>query len=284
MTAPLELHPIPRASFGAEVAEAALDALLATEATEAWHRALADHQIVVFRGLALEADGQVALATTLGEPLVESPTGRTYQFVSNSHEEGILGDERFAYHSDHAFMNEPIDTISLYALEVPAEGTSTRFVNAVAAARALPDDLRSRLEGRSARHSIDPASRHEDVAVRAPRRPPDAIHSFHPILWEASRSADPVLYMSEQQTDLIEHLEETESAALIERVFDHLYCGRFTYEHEWHQGDLVVWDNRALQHARDAIPEGSTRNLRRVSVGGTSVFEYFRDVVGWEEG
>ena len=170
MTAPLELHPIPRASFGAEVAEAALDALLATEATEAWHRALADHQIVVFRGLALEADGQVALATTLGEPLVESPTGRTYQFVSNSHEEGILGDERFAYHSDHAFMNEPIDTISLYALEVPAEGTSTRFVNAVAAARALPDDLRSRLEGRSARHSIDPASRHEDVAVRAPRK------------------------------------------------------------------------------------------------------------------
>ena len=284
MRQPLELRPLPGAPFGAEIAAAPLEELLAPKTAAVWHRELAEHQLLVFRGLSLEADEQVALAATLGEPLIENPAGRAYQFVSNHHEEGILGDERFAYHSDHAFMNEPIDVISLYGLDVPTEVTSTRFVNSVAAARALPPGLRAQLEGRSARHSIDPAGRHEDIAVRRPRRPADAIHAFHPILWPISRSEDPALYISEQQTDLIEHLEEDESASLIEQVFEHLYSGHFTYTHEWREGDLVVWDNRALQHARDALPSGSTRNLRRVSVGGTSVFEYFRDFLGTDEG
>ena len=276
------LRPLPEA-FGVEILGAEADRLVEPDAAKVWHDALAEHQLLVFRDLSLSADQQVALASTLGEPLVENPSGRLYQFVSNTHEDGILGDERFAHHSDHAFMDDPIDVISLYGLEVPEAGSSTRFVNAIAAARALPDALRSRVEGRRARHTIDPDGRHEDVAVRGPRRPDDAIGAWHPILWQGSRSPDPALYVSEQQTDLVEGLEEPESAALIEALFEHLYRGPFTYVHAWREGDLVVWDNRALQHARDAVPVGTSRNLRRVSVGGTSVFEYFRNVVGWTD-
>ena len=102
------------------------------------------------------------------------------------------------------------------------------------------------------------------------------------MLWSVSRNPDPVLYVSEQQSDLVEGLDEAESVALIERVFAHLYAGDFSYVHRWRETDLVLWDNRALQHARDAVPAGASRNLRRVSIGGTSVFEYFRDVVGWD--
>lgn len=280
MDSSLDLRPLPEA-FGAEILGADADRLVEPHARATWHDALAEHHLLVFRDLPLTADQQVALAATLGEPLVENPSGRPYQFVSNTHEDGILGDERFAHHSDHAFMDDPIDVISLYGLEVPPSGSSTRFVNAVAAARALPEALRARVEDRRARHTIDPAGRHEDVAVRGPRRSADAVGAWHPILWQGSRSADPVLYVSEQQTDLVEGLEAPESVALIETLFEHLYRGVFTYVHAWREDDLVVWDNRALQHARDAVPAGASRNLRRVSVGGTSVFEYFRDVVGW---
>jgi len=278
----LNVRPLPGAPFGVEILDAKLATLLSPDAMDAWHAQLAEHQLVVFRELALEAEEQVTLLATLGEPLVENPAGRLYQFVSNTHNEGILGDERFAYHSDHAFMDVPIDVISLYGLEVPDTGTSTRFVNGVTAARALPADLREKLEGRRARHSIDPDGRHEDVAVRGPRRPAEAIHAFHPMLWSVSRNPDPVLYVSEQQSDLVEGLDEAESVALIERAFAHLYADDFSYAHRWREADLVLWDNRALQHARDAVPAGASRNLRRVSIGGTSVFEYFRDVVGWD--
>ena len=42
------------------------------------------------------------------------------------------------------------------------------------------------------------------------------------------------------------------------------------------EGDLVIFDNRALQHARDAPGREATRTLRRVVVGGSSVIEFFR--------
>ena len=282
MATPMNLRPLP-GPFGAELLGADADALLAPANVARWHDALAERQLVVVRDLALSAEEQVALLATLGEPLVENPSGRPYQFVSKTHEEGILGDERFAFHSDHAFMDDPIEVIALYALEVPAQGTSTRFVNAVAAARELTSPLRERVGKRCARHSIDPEGRHADIPVRGPRRPDALPHAWHPILWQGARCEDPVLYVSEQQTDLVEGLEDAESVALIEALFAHLYGGGFTYEHAWREGDLVVWDNRALQHARDAVPPGASRNLRRVSVGGTSVFEYFRDAVGWGE-
>jgi alpha-ketoglutarate-dependent taurine dioxygenase len=48
------------------------------------------------------------------------------------------------------------------------------------------------------------------------------------------------------------------------------------YEHEWREGDLVVWDNLALQHSRRAIPlSRGERTFRRVAVcaGGNGVQE-----------
>ena len=82
--------------------------------------------------------------------------------------------------------------------------------------------------------------------------------------------------MSEQQTDSIESLGKAEGAALLEDLFAHLYSPPHLYTHEWRAGDLVIWDNRALQHARDALGRELTRTLRRVAIGGSSVIEFFR--------
>lgn len=267
--------------FGAEILGWDATSQPAEDTTHAWHAALDGHQLLVFRDLELDAEGHVALAATLGPPLIENDSGRAYQFVSNTHEEGILGDERFAFHSDHAFMEDPIEIISLYGLEIPKAGSQTRFVNCALAAKKMPASLQESVSGRSARHIIDPAAESGAVAFRGPRRKDSLPHAYHPILWDGARRKAPVLYVSEQQTDLVEGLDGEESDALIEKLFAHLYSGDFTYVHEWREGDLVVWDNRALQHARDAIPNAARRNLRRVSVGGTAVHEYFRKHTKW---
>ena len=44
-----------------------------------------------------------------------------------------------------------------------------------------------------------------------------------------------------------------------------MYAPDNVYEHTWQVGDLLVWDNLALQHARDAV--NGRRTLRRVPVG-----------------
>jgi alpha-ketoglutarate-dependent taurine dioxygenase len=37
--------------------------------------------------------------------------------------------------------------------------------------------------------------------------------------------------------------------------------------HEWQEGDLVVWDNHAVQHGRPEVGDSEARTLRRVCVG-----------------
>jgi taurine dioxygenase len=252
------------------------------EQTRLWHRALDQFQLLVFREVDLDPETQVAFLETLGATLIENETGRAYQFVSNTHEEGILGDESFAFHSDHAFMPDPIDFIALYAVEIPSAGTQTRFTNALAAARDLPEDRRADLAPLRARHIIDPAAKSADIPVRRPRLSDDLPHAYHPILSEHPRLREKILYVSEQQTDRIEDLTEEQSTELIESLFIHLYSPRYAYQHEWQKGDLVIWDNRALQHARDAVAPGLSRTLRRVSVGGTSVYDFFKQHDKWE--
>jgi len=76
---------------------------------------------------------------------------------------------------------------------------------------------------------------------------------------------DEVLYVNEMQTERINDLEHDESDELIAALFAHLYSGEFTYEHQWQLGDLVVWDNVAVQHARRDPSEGP-RTLQRVTL------------------
>ena len=258
-----------------------------------WRQALDTYQLLLFRNASgsstgkaspdtsLDAADQVALLETLGPALIENPSGRTYQFVSNTHDEGILGDDRFAFHSDHAFMPDPIDFISLYGIEIPESKTRTYFANGLAAARALPAKLRTRIQNLQARHIIDPAAEAGAIPVRGPLLSDDLPHSYHPVLMPHPRTSEEILYISEQQTDRIESLEAEESRALIESLFDHLYTSRFMLTHEWEPGDLLVWDNRALQHARDPVTPGTSRTLRRVSIGGTSVYEFFAKNDKW---
>ena len=271
----LETRPIGEA-MGAEVID--FDTSLRPEqATRiALQAALDEYQLLLFRDQSLDADAQVELCEIFGTPLVENDEGRCFQYVSNTREDGILGDGRFAFHSDHAFMQDPIDVICLYGLEVAVGCAGTRFANGMRAASELPDPLQARVADLRARHIIDPEGDSKTVVARGAKLPDRLPHALHPILWEHPRTREPILYISEQQTDSIESLSDSEGAALIEDLFAHLYSPRLVYVHEWREGDLVIWDNRALQHARDALGREAPRTLRRVAIGGSSVIEFFR--------
>ena len=40
----------------------------------------------------------------------------------------------------------------------------------------------------------------------------------------------------------------------------------FVYAHSWTPGDLVIWDNRTVNHARNDFPAEEDRLLRRYTV------------------
>ena len=75
----------------------------------------------------------------------------------------------------------------------------------------------------------------------------------------------------------IDGLDNDESEALLEELFQHLYRPENVVEHHWRERDLVIWDNIALQHGRDEIgPSG--RRLRRVTVNPLTLAEMLPDV------
>jgi taurine dioxygenase len=57
-----------------------------------------------------------------------------------------------------------------------------------------------------------------------------------------------------------------ESAELLEWLFDHQEQSQFVYAHKWTPGDVVIWDNRCVTHARTDFHAGEARKLRRVVV------------------
>ena len=82
-----------------------------------------------------------------------------------------------------------------------------------------------------------------------------------------------MLFATMQQTERIlelsdETVDDRDSRELLRELFDtYLYVSSNEYRHDWALGDLVVWDNLAMQHARKPCPlTHGARSFRRVAV------------------
>ena len=77
-----------------------------------------------------------------------------------------------------------------------------------------------------------------------------------------------ILYIDQMLTARIECLPEAESRALIKELQACLYAPGSLFKHVWHMGDLVIWDNIAVQHGRgDLIGTEGPRMLQKVKLG-----------------
>jgi taurine dioxygenase len=186
--------------------------------------------------------------------------------ISNKDEDGNAPSGRLLFHADGMWSERPQELLSLYGEEVEPPSVPTVFVSAVRAWAQLPDDLRSRIEGRTAVHATGQRNRggYGDGELLEPQRTAERSRAT-PIPMPHPRTGEPVLYVSQMMTTHVEGLEPDESEALLEELFDVLYAADNTYEHDWREGDLVLWDNIATQHARGVVTEqGPERSLRKV--------------------
>jgi len=236
------------------------------------------HHLLVVRGPELSDDEHLEAVRQFG-PIADEGFGTPtlVKFVSNHRPDGALGSMAASWHIDYGFFEHPYHAISLYGLEIPPLGTETWFVNAILAAADLPDDLRRRVRGLRARQVADVASPvgEAGVRVRLGRLDETYPHFVRPVLWPHRVTGEQILGVWEQQTDAILPLEADESAALIEQLFAHLYRDDHVYVHHWQPGDLLIWDNHAVQHARPEVGTEHPRTLRRVSVGETQDLSLF---------
>ncbi len=53
---------------------------------------------------------------------------------------------------------------------------------------------------------------------------------------------------------------------MLHQLYDTIYDETHMLKHWWRNGDLIIWDNLALQHARPSIEGITHRKLQRVTI------------------
>lgn len=253
----LELRPLSPA-LGVEAIGVDPRAPLDARERERLREAYTQSHMVLVRGDIVDIEAQRRFASLFG-PVIDSA------YVSNSRADGIIQHGALLFHSDLAFTTDPYLGLSLHALELPSTGSATWFVDAVTACRMLPPSLRHRVGGCTAVHAFDLQTQRGDGRAFREPVPHNGERATHLVILEHPVTGDSVLYVNEMQTEQIEGLTPDESHDLLAELFAHLYSGAFTYRHEWRLGDLIVWDNVAVQHAR-RDPVDGPRTLQRVTL------------------
>jgi alpha-ketoglutarate-dependent taurine dioxygenase len=186
-------------------------------------------------------------------------------YVTNKDTDGYAQFGELLFHCDMMWSANAFELISLYGYKVEPPTVPTRFSNMVHGFQTLPADLRARIEGLRAVHETGQQRRgeHKDQLV-VPQH--EVLRStVKPVVWQHPRTRQSLLFVSQQMTARIEGLAPDESEQLLEQLFAHLYRPEAVFDHEWRRGDLVVWDNLAVQHARGNVEiEGPERTLRKV--------------------
>ena len=265
-------------------------------------KAFFDNEVVVFRNQRLTPQEQVAFTRRFGE--LEHHVRREsclpgfpeILVVSNVLDEqgraiGTQDAGRF-WHSDLSYKREPSLLSALYALEVPVKDGrvlgDTGFASTVAAYEALPEETKRRLQGLRNVHSYryyrakNARAQNEEagasgrmVQEHAPSEAqlasvPDVempLVRTHPV---TGRKA---LFVNEAHTSQIVGVSPAESEALLAELYRHIVRPEFTYTHHWQAGDLLMWDNCAVQHKASfdyALP--LRRRMHRTTVRGSAPF------------
>ena len=254
-------RPLP--SFGREVA---FD--LAQPLDEAQQQALRDllygNGLLVFRNQSLSDADQTRVLGHFGRVLVEEGGHREISV------DGNLGNCALIFHSDLAFTPEPFKLLSLYGIDVDDGATSTLFASGSEAFAKLPAALRRRVETIAVATVIPPSQTERAVTYETP--------DFLPQITGPAVIAHPVsgrkfLNVFEMQTSRVEGLPPAESEALLQELFGYLYAPDNVCEHVWHKGDLVIWDNLAVQHGRRDQQATGRRRLRRIAVADKTFFQ-----------
>ncbi len=182
------------------------------------------------------------------------------------------------WHTDQSYDEEPSSATLLYALQVPEKGGETLFCDMVAAYDALPERIKSRIEGLVVKHlyGAGVALRADDIPT-APLQTDEQIEAapmvYHPLIRPHPVTGVKALYSVTGTSRGIVGMSDDEARDLLVQLADHALQPRFCCAHKYEVGDVVVWDTAATLHKAAPIgratgPE-NTRFLYRISVKGT---------------
>lgn len=242
-------------------------------------QAFVEHSVLCIRDQKLSAPQFLGAMQVFGEifpqhnPRFAVPECPLIHYISNQDtlEDGRVYIPGEGYHTDHSNDAIPPKATALHAVQLPASGGDTQFINMEQAYTTLPESTRRRIDGLKARHVYQ--SRYSErklPQLAGERRKTIGTTSvIHPLVRTHPETGRKAIYINPIRIEEIIGLETPEALAVLDELLAHSTELRFEYRHKWRPGDVLIWDNRCLLHkANGDYPVSELRYLYRLMLKG----------------
>lgn len=247
--------------------------------------ALDEHGVMVIRQTAQDDEAYVRFAALFGE--LQTSTAKLRQpssdgddrlvDISNVGEDGkilsanaiqrtIMLSARW-WHTDNSFRNPPTRYTILAARVVPSEDGETQFRDMRAAYEALSEPERQRYRAAVAVHDFEHSRRMSGGPEMSPLERGSLPPVRQPMVRTHPSKGTTAIYAG-FHTAHIEGLSDEETTALLEEL-DQFASSReeWVYTHSWQPGDILLWDNRSVQHHQMPYDDKKIKRvLRRTTI------------------
>jgi taurine dioxygenase len=183
-----------------------------------------------------------------------------------------------SWHCDATWRNAPPFGAVLRCIECPPVGGDTMWANMALAYERLPEDVKQRIAGLRARHSIEasfgaamPIERR--LALKA--QFPDA---EHPVVRTHPETGEKILFVNAFTThitnyhtpDRVRFGQDANPGAgqLLAYLISQAYVPEFQVRWRWQPNSVAIWDNRATQHYAVMDYPPCHRKMERAGIVG----------------
>ena len=274
----IEFRPLSDAlgaeAVGVNVADDLSDATIA-ELNDGWLR----YKILLFCNQDLTVEQQMAFTGRFGKLMNLAPPAKPFilehpemSVFSNISVDGkpigARPDRAFGdnWHSDNSFLRVPAGGSFFYAKEVPEEGgDDTWYANMTTAYEALPDEMKSKLEGLRWNYSHLTTLQLHNPKIQSfteedKRALPDVSHPFvhtHPETGERAL----FIGILDTREASVDGMSKQEGIDFLDELRTFATQPQFTYTQQWTPGEAIFWDNRCVLHRGSIFPDTSGRRL-----------------------
>ena len=278
---PFEIRPLSSA-LGAEIVGVDLGRGVDGEQFNAIYRAFLRYQVLLFRDQDLPPGRQVEFARRFGEVQIHVMNQyhvdgypelyRLSNLDENGNPNGRYPDKgTLVWHTDGSWRRVTGQATILYAEVVTNEGGETHFCDMYGAYERLSAEWKTRIANLRAVHNLDfsRSRRHaEDPMTDAQRAEVPPVD--HPIVRTHPETKRKCLFLGDH-AEYVQGMDYGSGRALIDELNDLAIHTDLCYAHRWTPGELILWDNRCLQHrATQYDPAIQRRVIRRCTVLGES--------------
>ncbi len=239
---------------------------------------LLEHKVLFFRDQDITTEQHLAFAARFGDLEVHpfAPHAPDHpEVLAITHDETSPGQEN-GWHSDVTWRTEPSLGSVLRMIEGPSVGGDTLFSDMYAAYDGLPDAIKARVDGLTARHDFTrfkigmrTRGATDDEVAEMERQYPNP---HHPVIRTHPETGRKAIYVNAAFTKEIDGLPSDESNELLALLYAQAAYPEYQCRLRWEPNTIAFWDNRSVQHyaASDYFP--NVRRVERVTIVGDAPY------------